>query len=365
MTDRRLTSALLVAGFALAATHVRMYRNEQLARGQGTLSEATRLRSWTHDVFPRDRALDHAITMVFDIDLREPITLSFARQPHLTSAPVAFDVLDRPVPVEARVKGDETTITFPPPPPALGGARQLTLAFSTNAPKPTYGWGYRAVAIPWATSLAPPRVPTIVQAHVQETISAHGFRCSQEESGKICAIDAHRRRALAVPIAPVADLPFRIGFALALVTVISTLMVAIYRRWEALAARLGIGASEPPRPTRPSAEVDPFDTAALVARAIVAVLGVVAAVFFVGNFEGGFMPMIAPLALSLWALVAGATVVAAVGIDRPRPWGAMLVVVVLAALALHPLLRWILPGLAALAATVTMQLTAGGKQPSR
>jgi hypothetical protein len=34
-------------------------------------------------------------------------------------------------------------------------------------------------------------------------------------------------------------------------------------------------------------------------------------------------------------------------------------VVLLGALALHPWFRWILPGLAGLAATVAMQLTAG------
>lgn len=374
MADRRLTSALLVAGFALAAVHVRLYRNEQLARGQGTLSAATRLRSWTHDIFPRERAMDHAITMAFDIDVRDTIELSFVRQPRLTSAPVAFDVLDRPVPVEARITGEQTTISFPPPPPALGGVRQITIAFSTGAPEPTYGWGYRALAVPWASTLAPARVPTIVQAHVTETISAHGFRCSEEPSGRVCAIDAHRRRALAVPIAPVADLPYRLGFALALGIVLSALMYAIYRRWEALADRLGLGADVRPSRTsrlsmrlsmRLSIDDDPLETAALVARGITAVLGVVAAVFFVGTVEGGFMPLIAPLALSLWALVAGTTMVVAVGVDRPRPWGAMLAVVVLAALALHPRLRWILPGLAALAAAVTMQLTSLRTKPPR
>lgn len=353
MADRRLTTALLVVGFGLAAAHVRLYRNEQLGRGQGTLSAASRLRSWTHDVVPRGPVLDHAITMVFDIALSEPVELTYVHQPRLTSAPVAFDVLDRPVPVEAKTSGDTTTIAFPPPPPAFGGVRQVTLAFSTTAPPLTYGWGYRAMAIPWATALSTPRVPTIVQAHVEQTISAHGFRCSEEPSGRVCAIDAHRRRALAVPIEPVADRPFRIGFALALGVALSSVMYAIYRRWEALAARLGLGMAP-----RASGEVDPFDTAALVARAITAVLGVIAAVYLVGSFEGGFMPMIAPLGLSLWALVAAAIMVLAVGVDRPRAWHAVLAVVVLAALALHPGLRWILPGLGALAATVAMQLTA-------
>lgn len=356
MADRRLGTALLVVGFGLAAVHVRLYRNEQLARGRGTLSAASRLRSWTHDVVPRGASLDHAITMVFDIALSEPVELTYVHQPHLTSAPVAFDVLDRSVPVEAKTSGDTTTITFPPPPPAFGGVRQVTLAFSTAAPPLTYGWGYRAMALPWATALSTPRVPTIVQAHVQQTISAHGFRCSEEPSGRVCAIDAHLRRALAIPVEPVADQPFRIGFALALGVAISSVMYAIYRRWEALAAKLGLGM--PPRASRVSSEVDPFDTAALVARAITAVLGVVAAVFLVGSFEGGFMPLVAPLGLSLWALVAAAIMVVAVGIDRPRPWHGIAAVVVLAALALHPKLRWILPGLAVLAATVAMQLTA-------
>lgn len=351
---RRLSTALLVVGFVLAAVHVRIYRNEQLARGQGSISAAARLRSWSHDVFRRDRSLDHAITLTFDIEQSEPIKLSFLREPHLISAPVAFDVLERPVPIAARVQGNETVLEFPAPPPAFGGIRQITLGFSTAAPPLTYGWGYRAAALPWAGAVAPPRVPTIVQAHVQETISAHGFRCSQESTGKICAIDAHRRRALAVPFEPVADQPFRIGFALALAVALSSVMFALYRRWEVLARRLGIGE----RPSRASQDVDPFDTAAFVARAIVAVLGLVAAVFLVGSFEGGFMPMIAPLALSLWALVAAAVVVLAVGLARPRAWAALGITIGLAALALHPALRFILPGLAALAATVTMQLTA-------
>lgn len=371
MADRRLHAALLLSAFALAGLHVRLYREEQRSRGQGTLSVPKNLRSWTHDVVPREGTLEHAITMVLDIDLREPVVLKFSRRPRLTGGPVAFDVLGNPLSIAAEVVGDDTIITFPPPPPAFGAVRQITIGFTTDAPRPTYGWGYRAVAVPWAARSAPPRVPAIVQAHVEQTISAHGFRCSAEPEGRVCAIDAQRRSTLAVPIAPVADTPWRLVFALSLILSVSGVMFAIYRRWSALAARMGVRDSAPlptteealaevSRPSRrPSIiEGDPFEAVALVARGIVAVLGVVASIFVVGTVEGGFLPLVAPLALSVWALVAGTVLVLAVGIDRPRAWVAVLLLAALEVLAVHPLMRWMVPGLAVLAGAVLMQLTA-------
>ncbi len=372
----RAAKALLVILLcALFAWHVRTARREARQRGVTSISTADKLRSVTHDVILRDRSLDHAITLTYAIDLDRPTEIVLAPEIHVTGGPVAFDVLDRPVYLETRITHGETRISFGPPPPAFGAARQITLAFSTDAPPLRYGWGYRARPLPWATTFAPPRVASMIHAHVPALVSASGWGCTYGEAGgRICALSiGGRKRPVALPMEPSADVPFRLAFAATLGAAISFVMWAIYRRWSKHADAMGLRDDveiptteefiaeyrKKPRP-RPSVpdEIDPFDAVALVARGIIGVLGLIGSIFVVSHFEGGFFPIAAPLALMLWTALAGAVITLAIGIDRPRPWVSVAAVVVLATIATIPQARWMVPGLIPMLAAVLMQLTA-------
>lgn len=370
--DRRLKLLVVLVGLLFAAIHVRMLQQDQRARGVTRVSTESKLRRITHDVFQRDGSLDHALTLNYDIDLADTTTIELAREIRVTGGPVAFDVLQRAVPLEIRVERGETKLSFPPPPPALGAARQITIAFTTTMAKPTYGWSYRAVALPWATTLARPRVTTHVQAHVTGSTSAPGWRCTEDEGGRICAMEARRRRTLAIPIERVDDNPGKLLLALVAGVAITALMAAIYRRWAAHADRMGMPDAAPTmeefvseyrrasrqRPSR-SDDGDPFEAVALIARGITAVLGLLAAVFLVSHFEGGFFPIPGPYALTLVSAIAGLTLVTAVGFATPRPWLALALLDVVLVISLLPWARFVLPAIPPLFAAVAMQLTAG------
>jgi hypothetical protein len=362
---------VLVVGLSLllAAIHLRLMQQERSARGVTVISTAPELRKVTHDVFRREGSLDHALTLNFAIDLREQTVIDLAREIRITGGPIAVDVLDRPVPLSVNATGNK--IAFAPPPPAFGALRQVTIAFTTAMPKPTYGWSYRAVAVPWAATLAP---ATIVQSHVNGATSAPGWRCGEDETGRVCAIDVRRRRSLALPIERVDDSRAKLLLGLVVGVTISVLMVAIYRRWSAHAERMGMPDEAPTieewvaeqrratarRASRSSVdEIDPLEAVALIARGITAVLGLLASVFLVSHFEGGFFPMLAPLALSIWCAVAGITIVTAVGFATPRPWAAFALLCFAMMIALIPAARFILPGVPPLFAAVAMQLTQG------
>jgi hypothetical protein len=352
-STRHARAVIAVASLFAVVAHVRLHREEVGARGRATLSPATRLRGWTHDVSLDGDRLLHALHLTFDGTLAEPVVLELARLPVALEAPRAIDHLGAPLALEVRARGEEAIWVLPAPPLAPAGQREVTLTFSTPAPPKTYGWGYRALPLSWAAAIAPPRIPAKVRVKVNETITARGFACSQEPSGRTCTVTPNPRRALALPIEPLSDRPARFACALALVATICSVLYALFRRWDELAAKLGLG--ERPRVV---GEVDPFDTAALVARAIVAVLGTCASVFAVGDFEGGLLPFDAPALLAVWALCCAGIVVLAVGLDRPRAWLALGLTAGLAGLATLPTLRWLAPGLGALGATVAMQLTA-------
>ena len=355
---------LLVVGllFLLGAIHFRLVQQERSARGATRISTAPRLQKLTHDIFQRDGSLDHALTLTFPIDLRENTVIELAREVRITGGPIAVDVLNRPVQVNAA----GNRIEFAPPPPALGAARQITIAFTTATPRPTYGWSYRALAVPFAATFG---VPTIVQAHVNGATSASGWRCGEDETGRICAIEVRRRRTLAIPIERVDDNRAKLLVGLVVGVVISALMVAIYRRWSAHADRMGMPDEAPsmeqwideqrrlPRVRKSSDEIDPFEAVALIARGITAVLGLLASVFLVAHFEAGFFPLPAPLALSIWCAVAGIAIVTAVGFATPRPWAAFALLCFAMLIALVPAARFILPGVPPLIAAVAMQLT--------
>lgn len=373
----RAAKALLVIFLvALFGWHVRTLRRDVARRGTTIISTKEKLRSVTHDVILRDASLDHAITLLYAIDLSTETTITLAPEIKITGGPVAFDVLDRPVFLETRMNKGETKITFAPPPPAFGAARQVTIAFTTDAPPLRYGWGYRARPLPWATTFAAPRVPSLLQAHVSELVSASGWGCTYGESGgRICALSlSGRRRSVSIPMKPSRDVPWRLVFAAALGAAISFVMWANYRRWSKHADAMGMrDDDEIPtteefiaeyrrtpkvRRVEPSDEIDPFDAVALVARAITAVLGLIGSIFLVSHFESGFFPIIGPLALAIWAALAGLVLTVAVGIDRPRPWVALGGIVVLSIVAAIPNMRWTLPGLLPLLAATLMQLTA-------
>lgn len=361
----------------LLVWHVRFLRSETRRRGITEISTAPKLRSLTHDLMFRDGALDHAITLTYAIDLGTDTVIKLAPEIRLTGGPVAFDVLDHDVPLTTQLVGNQTLITFAPPPPAFGAVRQITIAFSTAAPPLKYGWGYRARPLLWATTLAPPRVAAMIQAHVPQTVSASGWACTYGASeGRICALPLQgRRRPVAVPMEPSPDTTFRLVLAAALGTAISLVMYAIYRRWAVHADAMGLRDDidiptvdefiaeyrRRPRQARdaaPADEIDPFEAVALVARGIIAVLGLIGSLFAVSHFGGGFFPIIGPLALAIWAVIAGTVITIAVGLDKPRPWIALGLLVVLGTVAAIPSAAWILPGLVPLLAASLMQLTA-------
>jgi hypothetical protein len=374
--DRRLLAALVLLGFILIGLHVRRIREEALARGTTRISTERRLRRLVHDVMRRDGALDHALTLSFDIDLPDVTTIELAPSVKITGGPIAFDVLQRPVDLQIGSERDRTTIAFAPPPPALGAQRQITIAFSTDAPAPTFGWGHRAVAIPWATTLVPSRVPASVQSHVIGSTDAPGWRCSEDLEGRICTTDTKRRRLLAAPIERFDDTKHKLAFVFVIVMAITALMAAIYRRWALLAESMGMR-DENVTPTmdefidrvrkeyraRRSSfpgreEVDPLEAVALIARGITAVLGLIASVFLLSHFENGMFPISAPIALSAWIVLAATTIVLAVGFARPRPSLALVLLLAIGAIALHPAMQWIRAGIPPLIAAVLMQLTA-------
>ncbi len=372
--DRRFKLLIVLVGLLFAAIHVRNLQQERRARGVTRISTESQLRRSTHDIFQRDGSLDHVLTLNFAIDLRERTTIDLAREIQITGGPVAFDVLERAVPLEVHVEKDQTSISFPPPPPALGAALQVSIAFSTPMAKPTYGWSYRAVALPWATTLVGPSVTSYVQAHVNGATSAPGWRCTEDEGGRICTMEARRRRSLAIPIERVDDNVGKLLFGLVAAVVISTLMYAIYRRWSAHAEQMGMPDDAPtmeefvaelrrgPRQRTSIDEIDPLEAVALLARGITAVLGLLAAVFLVSQFEGGFFPIPGPYALTLVFAAAGLTLITAVGFATPRPWLAIAMIDVLLVVALLPWARFFLPGLVPLFAAVAMQLTAKQQQ---
>jgi hypothetical protein len=348
---RALKALVVILIVALFAWHVRRLRGETRRRGVTEISTLDKLRSITHDLILRDQSLDHAITLTYAIDLRTDTTIKFAPEINITGGPVAFDVLDRPVPIQVQRHNNQTSVTFAPPPPAMGAARQITIAFTTDAPPLKYGWGYRARPLPWATTLAPPRIASMIHAHVPETVSASGWGCTYGTGeGRICALSlSGRRRSVAVPMEPASDTPFRLAFGAVLGTAISFVMYAIYRRWSVHAKVME---------TAQLHEIDPFEAVALVARGIVAVLGLIGSIFLVGHFGSGFFPIMGPLALTIWAGVAGVVIVVAAGIDRPRPWVALALLIVLGTIATIPAASWILPGLPPLLAASLMQFTA-------
>lgn len=348
---RALKALVVILLAALFGWHVRRLRAEVRHRGVTEISTADKLRSVTHDLILREKSLDHAVTLTYAIDLRTDTTITFSPDIVITGGPVAFDVLDRPVSLQTVRRNNQTIVTFAPPPPAFGAVRQITIAFSTDAPPLKYGWGYRARPLYWATTLAPPRVASMIQAHVPETLSATGWGCTYgENEGRICALSLQgRRRPVSVPMESSRDFGFRIAFAAALGTAISSVMYAIYRRWNVHAVTME---------TAQVHEIDPFDAVALVARGITGVLGLIGSIFLVGHFGAGFFPIPGPLALTIWAVIAGVVVVTAVGIDRPRPWIALVMIVVLGTIASIPAASWMLVGLIPLLAASAMQLTA-------
>jgi len=336
----RVVKLLVVALLLLlGGIHLGFVQQERRARGVSRIS--TPPGRVIHDVFPRGDELDHALTLTFPIDLSTTTSVELAPEVRITGGPVAVDVLDHPVTLT--VNGNR--IEFAPPPPAFGAVRQLTIAFSTAMPKSTYGWSHRAVALPWVNTISPTMT---VQAHTHGATTAPGWRCTEDETGRVCALEARRRRALAIPIERVDDTKWKLALGLFVAAAITALMFAIYRRWAAHAERM----------VTPGEEIDPFDAVALMARGITAVLGLLASVFFVSFFEDGFFPLAAPFALSIWCAVAGITIVASMS----RPWPALALICFTMMIALAPAARFVLPGVLPLTLAVAMQLTAG-KQP--
>lgn len=368
----RLVKILVaVLALLLGGIHLRLVQQERSARGVTQISTERQLRSVTLDVFARDGSLDHALTLSFELGLAELTVVELARDVRITGGPIAIDVMNQPVPIT--VAGNR--ISFPPPPAALGAARQLTLAFTTAMPKPTYGWSYRAVAVPWAATLTRGRVTTQVVAHVNGATSAPGFRCSADESGHVCAVEPRRRRTLAIPLERVDDNRGKLLLGLISAAAITAVMFAIARRWSSHADEMGMtgeGATmeefidevrreqRARRDVKPEGadDLDPLEAVALIARGVTAVLGLLASVFLVAQFEGGFFPMPAPLALSIWCVVAAIIAVTAVGFRRSRPWAAFALLCFCMMIALTPSARFILPGIPPLFAVAAMQLTA-------
>jgi hypothetical protein len=292
------------------------------------------------------------------------------------------DLRGKLLPITAEGFADHARLAFELPPD-----RSVVVGFQlAPAGNKTYGWGHRAIANDWIPNLLEARVPSTVEVEVPIGTTAPGFRCSTgamrgdplQPSPRVCSIPIRSRNTLALPVEPYDDTMFRIVFAGTIGAVISTLMYAIYRRWSELAVRMGARDEDlekgpiqleeiaveyrrlkaQRRSSTPEPEVDPLEAVALVARGITAILSVIGALFLVSHFYGGLFPLPAPAALSLLAAVAGGIVIVATGIDRPRPMLGIVLTIVAGLVALHPLARWIVPGLLPISGGVLMQLTA-------
>lgn len=375
--ERARWPLVLVALGLLAALHARVHQREAKAIADPAVVDGAGLRSGRLSVEPSPEGLDHLLVLTFGSAAAERQELVFGRVPRIVAGPQAIAPGGAPVPLDVRPSDEGLRVAFTLPKPDAEGDREVGIAFATERPGATYGWGYRALPLPWATRILPPRVPFQLEAKVTGAMNAAEFRCTQIGEDRICVAQPRHRRTIGVPLGPHADVPLRIAFAAAIGVAVSLVMWAIYRRWARLADEMGFRedaevptteqwidahrrarASRPSGPARPSREEgDPFEAVALVARGITAVLGILGAVFLVSWFESGLMPIPAPLALSIWSAIAGAVVVLAVGIDRPRPWLALGATVALGVAAFAPPVRWILAGLPPILAAVLMQLT--------
>lgn len=281
---------------------------------------------------------------------------------------------------------DYARVSFALPAADASGARKATLEFWAGAPATTFGWGYRAVASPWIAQLLPPHVPLTLQVVAPQYTTAPGWSCAQTtQHGRLCVTQLRGRRTVALPVEPYDDVLLRLLFATAIGTMISLTMYAIWRRWTVLAAAMGASDAQmqggadtvdeyladyrklratrrSSAPTGDEDEIEPLEAVALIARGVTAVLGLVASVFLVSFFEGGLFPVPAPLALAIWGVVAGATIVLGIGFRTPRPWIAICVGIALGAVALVPQLRWIAPGIPPLGAALLMQLTVSDRR---
>ncbi len=387
MERLRWPGVLLVLGM-LAALHLQAHRREARATTDPALVRGEGLRSGRLRVEPTPEGLNHLLVLTFGPAAASRQELAFGRVPRIVAGPQGVTKTGEDVPLVVERRAEETRVAFDLPPADAAGAREVALVFATERPAPTYGWGFRALPVPWATKIVPQGAPFQVEAKVEGATTVSDWRCVQEGEEHLCVAQPRHRRALGIPLGPHGDGSLRVVFALAIGAAVSVTMWAIYRRWASLAIEMGLrddlaGAIEAPtteewiaaqrrarasgaRPASPGDgdDGDPLEVAALVARGVTAVLGIVASIFLVSWFGSGLLPIPARLALAIWAAVAGAIVVLAVGIDRPRPWHALAALVVLGMAAFAPQARWILPGLGPLAAAILMQLTAPTK-PAR
>lgn len=374
----RTRVALFAAAVALVgAAHVRAARRTLEGRADPAIDAP--IESVGVEIVPIDGARIGVVLRIVHPSVQrsrtqaEEARLVFGDAPRVLAGPWVTDGFDRPVAAQIDRRGAR----WPLPTGDHERDRTVHVAFETDRPKETFGWGHRATLLPWVTTLAPRGTPLEVEGQVEGTTTAPGWRCTaianraSEAPVPVCTNEPRHRRPLAVPIGPSRGLGGKLLFALVIGTAISLLMWAIWRAWSALATRMGDDPRAPvpaleewidqvrrAREPRAQDDLDPLDAVALVARGIVAVLGVIGSAFLVAHFEGGAFPILGEFALSAWATVAAVIVVSAVGIDRPRPWLSALLIVIVGAAALLPVLRWMAIGLPPVLAAVLMQLTA-------
>ncbi len=366
----QLRIALVLAGLATAGLHVRKERQTLRFDEELVVPATAKVRRAileTREVQAEGQLfLRHELFL--EVEPSAPDRVLLGPLPALAGLVDARDVTGNALPLEGR--------TLPIPSPDEKGARAMWLTFLTEPAPLTYGWGYRARALPFASTLVPRRVPLQVEVRVAATTSAMGWRCTGDQQGHVCSTDVRGRRTPALPFASYPDGVWKLVFALVLGTSISFLMWAVYRRWSLLAVDMGFKdspdeeggpmtmdeylkdvARAKPRDSHPD-EPEPLEAVALVARGITSVLGVVGAVFLVAHFRSGLFPIPAPIALSIVAALSAALIILAVGIDRPRPWLALGLTIAVALLALTPQGSFYVAALVPTAAAVLMQLTA-------
>jgi hypothetical protein len=373
---------VVVAAALVVAFHLRLARRGAHQRREPAIAASANARAIAVRIAPEERIDQVELEIRYADDARSPteLVLPFGSG-HLFGVDL-HDLRGNLLPIKAEGYADHARLVF-----ELPADRQVVVGFQIEpVSTKTFGWGHRAVANDWVPNLTEARIPVSVQIEVPNGTTAPGFRCSTgparpELAGpapRVCSIPIRSRRTLALPVAPEDDALSRIVFAATIAAVISTLMYAIYRRWSDLAYAMGARdedlakgpvtmdelaveyrrARAKAKPDAEEPEVDPLEAVALVARGITSVLSVIGSLFLVSHFYGGLFPIPAPIALSLFAAVGGGIVIVATGIDRARPMLGIALTIAVGLIALHPLARWVVPGLLPVSAGVLMQLTA-------
>ncbi|MGZ6085641.1 MAG: hypothetical protein ACXWUE_19350 [Polyangiales bacterium] len=382
VTLERLRLPLVVLGGGLViALHVRNARRDAYLHREASIPAHANARLVAVRIAPEPHVDLVEVEIKYADDARSPTELTLPFGAGAIFGVQLHDSAGKQLPIKAEGFREQSKLVFD-----LPAERTVVVGFQTSPPlqNKTFGWGHRAIANDWVPNLTEARIPLSVAIEVPSGTSAPGFRCSTGPvpadptlpAPRVCSSTVRSRRTIALPVEPYEDALHRIAFASAIGAVISTLMYAIYRRWSDLAYAMGARDEDlekgpvtldelaveyrrvkAQRREEPEPEVDPLEAVALVARGITSVLSVIGSLFLVSHFNGGLFPLSAPLALMLWAIVAGGVVIVATGIDRARPWLGLALLCGVAAIALHPLARWVVPGLVPTFAGVLMQFT--------